>query len=631
MKATRLAQSSAKGKFDVINQVVDQRYEVLEKVGESDLFVVYRARDKSVNRMVALKLINPDFAQENGFAKELMQGVKVAASLSHPNIAATMELKPYENTGYVVVEYVRGINLKERIRRIAPFGLSAAVDFAISVAEALNYVHGMGVAHGDLRPQNIIISPEGIVKLTDFGTQEAIASSLKVQSAVLSYSASYHAPELSMSQKGTPSADIYGLGCILYEMLTGSPPYSGETLEAIADQHAFASIPSVRVINPGVPKAVEGVILKCLQKKPASRYLNAGELLTDLQAIRDALRFGKSLSWSPIEPAKANIAPARPPTEEVISPASAEQEPVAALSTSSEAFAMPEKSRPKPEHISIYLRVGIAIAGSVVLILLIVIGGISIAFWTVPKPISVPSLIGKNIDEVRETAKRLDIRLQEHAEYSDTQPRNKVFKVDRDIGSEMRPKQLINIWYSRGSTYVDVPKLTGLTREEAEKKLKEAGLVLGAITTEHDEKIADGKIARQADKHRVLHDAPIDVVISSGPKEAPIPPPTTDTTNRGANGDNGDKTNGADEKNEVHDFNRVIRIGRDGMGRRRVRIEFEDVLGLHTAIEEEHEENEPVQLSFSYVGKKIKLRILYNERVAKEVTIDPQKQTGKIE
>ncbi|MCX6382852.1 MAG: protein kinase [Armatimonadetes bacterium] len=616
----------------MINQTVDQRYEVLEKVGESDLFTVFRARDKSVNRMVALKLINPDFAQENGFARELMQGVKAAASLSHPNIAAIMELKPYENTGYVIVEYVRGINLKERIRRIAPFGLSAAVDFAISITESLNYVHAMGITHGDLRPQNIIISPEGIVKVTDFGTQTAIATSPKVQASVLPSSAPYHAPELSMAQKGTASGDIYGLGCLMYEMLTGSPPYSGESLEAIADQHAFASIPSVRVINPGVPKAVEGVILKCLQKKPADRYQSAGELLNDLQAIRDALRFGKSLSWSPIEPSKANTVPTRPPTEEVAAPTVVEQEAVSAIAASSEVTTMPEKSRAKPERISIYLRVGIAIAGSVVLILLIVIGGIAIAFWTVPKPITVPSMVGKTIEEVRDIAKKLDVRLQEHAEYSDTQTRNKVFKVDTDSGSEMRPKQLINVWYSRGSTYVDVPKLKGMTREVAEKKLKEVGLVLGSITMEHDEKVADGKIIRQADRHRVLHDAPIDVVISSGPKEvAPVPPPS-DTTNGDRDGNrDGNTINGADGSSEVHEFNRVIRIGKDGLGRRHVRIEYEDYLGLHTAIEEEHEENEPVQLSFSYVGKKIKLRIFYNDKVAKELTIDPQKQTGKIE
>lgn len=629
----RLATVPRKGNSNVLNQVVDQRYETLEKVGESELFTVYRARDKSLNRMVALKTVNPEFAQENGFAKELMQGVKTAASLTHPNIAATMELKPYENTGYIVTEFVRGINLKERIRRIAPFGLSAAIDFAISIAEALNYVHGMGAAHGDLRPQNIIITPEGMVKLTDFGTQGAIAASGKVQAALLPYIAPYHAPEISLSQKGTASGDVYGAGCILYEMLAGTPPYSADTLEAVADQHAFASPPSVRVVNPGVPKAVEGVILKCLQKKPSERYASAGELLSDLQAIRDALRFGKSLSWSPIEPAKANAAPLRPPTEETVAQRNAEAENAVAPDPSADSSDMPEKSRQRqerisayqgPDRVSIYLRAGFVFVTGVILVSLIVIGGIYLSNWTVPKAISVPSLVGKNIEDVREIAKGLDIRLQEHAEYSDTQARNKVFKVDRDIGSEMRPKQLINVWYSKGSSYVDVPKLIGLTREEAEKKLKDAGLLLGAVAIEHDDKIAEGKVIRQADKRRVLHDAPIDLVVSSGPKYAP-PPPQNDSGDS-----NRDRTSGVAGDNEIHDFNRTLKIDKDGLGRRRVKVEWEDALGLHTAIDEEHDEDERVQMSFSYVGKKIKLRVFYNDRAVKEISIDPQKQTGKI-
>ncbi len=615
----------------MINQVVDQRYEVLEKVGESELFTVYRAKDKSANRMVAIKLINPDLAQEEGFAREMMQGIKNAATLSHSNLATTYELKPYENTGYTVTEYVRGINLKERIRRIAPFGLSAAVDFAISITEALNYVHSTGVAHGDLRPQNIIISPEGVVKLTDLGTQPAIALSSQAQAAILRYSAPYHAPELSMAQKGNPAGDLYAIGCIFYEMLTGTPVYSGDSLEAVADQHAFSPIPSVRVINPGVPKAVEGILIKCLQKKPSERYRSASELLTDLQAVRDALRFGKSLSWSPIDPAKSGALPVRPTQEVNLTMTSEQLAPPEAVEEDNPTPS-PETKRAKPERISVFLRASLVFVSGVILVAIIVIGGIFLSQWTVPKAVTVPSLVGKSIEEVREITKKLDVRLQEHAEYSDMHPKSRVFKVDKDIGSEMRQKQTINVWYSRGSTYVDVPKLTALTRDEAEKKLREAGLVLGAITEEHDDKIPTGKVLRQADKHRVLHDTPIDIVLSTGPKEVP-PPPTPTEGGESANKpptEGGNVAGGADGNSEVNEFSRTIRIGQDGLGKRQVRIDYEDFLGLHTAIDEEHDEGDPVQVSFSYVGKKIKLRILYNDRLAKEITIDPKKQQGRI-
>src|SRR5262249_53768078 len=143
---------------------------------------------------------------------------------------------------YAVVDYVRGINLKERIRRIAPFTLSVAVDFAVAIGEALHYAHTVGQTHGDLRPQNVVISPEGTLKVTDFGLQAAIARSPQAQQEILLRAAPYHAPELSTKQPGTVAGDLYALGAILYEMLTGTPLYAGDSIEAIADQHAFSPI-----------------------------------------------------------------------------------------------------------------------------------------------------------------------------------------------------------------------------------------------------------------------------------------------------------------------------------------------------------------------------------------------------
>lgn len=607
----------------MINQIVDQRYEVVEKIGEGELFQVFRARDKATNKFVALKLLDASYAQEKGFAKEMMQIVRTVISLSHPNIAQVTDLKPHENTGFIVTEFVRGINLKERIRRIAPFGLSAAVDFAIAIAEALHYAHGMGVVHGDLRPQNVIISPEGHLKITDFGVQSAVATSSRAQKAILARAAPYHAPEVSMTNSGTMAGDLYALGSLFYEMLTGTPLYSGETLEAIADQHAFAPIPSPRAVNPGVPRAVEGIILKCLQKKPQERYLSASELLTDLHAVRDGLRFGKSLSWSPIEIEKTG-ATSKIPTSEESLPVQ-EDETVVSVAASSEAVAMPSRTPHNSSRVSVYIKAAFVGVTLVIIAAIVAIAGIYISNWIVPKAVAVPTLEGKSIEEARKIAQDLDIRLNEHPEYSE-KPRNLVLRTDKRIGAEIHAKQVINVWVSRGSIYVDVPKLTGMTREEAEKKLKDVGLTLGAVTTEHDPKISEGKVIRQADKTRVLHDSPIDVVLSIGPKET-VPPPIT--ANPTPPEPNNTATN-EDMTNENHDFDRVIRIGRDGSGRRKVRVDYEDFYGVHTAIDEEHDEGEQVQVNFSYTGKKIKVRIYYNDRLEKEFSLNPQSDKGKL-
>jgi serine/threonine-protein kinase len=604
----------------MINQIVDQRYEILEKVGEGELFQVFRARDKAANKVVVVKLLNSAYAREASFAKELMQGVRASANLTHPHIAPFSDLKPYEDTGLLIGEFVRGINLKERIRRIAPFALSAAVEFGIAIAEALRYAHSMGVPHGDLRPQNIIVTPEGQLKVTDFGVQSAITTSPIAQQNILRRAAPYHAPELSMTHKGTPAGDIYALGAVLYEMLTGSPLYSGDSLEAIADLHAFGTIPSPRTVNPGVPRAVEGIILKCLQKNPADRYPSASELLNDLNAVRDALRFGKPLSWSPIDISQAGVAPNRLPTEETTVVDAVE--PVADVAANSEAIPMP-KERIKPERVSFLLKTALAAVTLVIIIAGIAIAGIWVSNWAVPKAMPVPELEGKTIDEVRKIASSMDVRLNEHPEYSE-KPRNIVTRTDKKIGAEIRAKQVINVWFSRGSIYVDVPKLKGMTREEAEKKLKEAGLVLGMVKTEHDPKVAEGKILKQADKTRVLHDTPIDVVLSLGPKPVeppPVPAPT----------ESNPSPQPGEEYSETHEFERTIRIGRDGLGRRKVRIDYEDYLGVHTAIDEEHDEGDRVQVTFNYIGKKIKLQIYYNEKLEREFRINPQTDRGDMQ
>ncbi len=383
----------------MINQLVSQRYETLEKIGEGPLFTVYKARDTALNRIVALKAVAGAFARDRALMEGLERGLEASANLTHPNITHFYEWGEDGDTVYATVEFVRGINLRERIRRIAPFTLSVAVDVAVSLAEALQYAHSQGQVHGDLRPHNVIVSPEGLVKLTDFGVMAGVVESPRAQADVLARSAIYHAPELSMKQPGSVAGDIYALGAVLYEMLTGTPLYAGDSLDTIADHHAFSPIPLPRVINPGVPRSVEGIIVKCLQKQPDARYRSAGEALSDLKSVRDALRFGKPLSWSPVDVDKlANAVPQRgkgteedEKTEDRRQKAAVQskienrkskiEEPVATAAASSQAMPMPANNRLRKddERVSILLKIPIGILAGVIIALLIALGGIKAA------------------------------------------------------------------------------------------------------------------------------------------------------------------------------------------------------------------------------------------------------------
>jgi serine/threonine-protein kinase len=638
----------------VINHLVSQRYEVVEKVGISPIFAVYKARDLTASHVVALKTVQSPYADDPAFVEALHTGFTAAAKLRHPNITAFLEWGEEESAPYAVFEFVRGINLKERIRRIAPFTLSVAVDFACAITEALHYAHSVGIPHGDLRPQNIIVSPEGTLKVTDFGMQQALMRSEQAQQEVLLRAAPYHAPELSLRQPGTVSGDIYALGAILYEMVTGTPLYAADSPEAIADQHAFGAIPSPRTINPGVPRAVEGIILKCLQKRPEQRYRVAADLLNDLKSVRDALRFGKSLSWSPIEledsvssvrtalGAPAGGVPSRVPA----------LEPVANVTASSHPATMTAQNRLRAqgERISIYLKVAIGTVTAVIIAALIGLVAIWMSLWATPRPVTVPQFVGKPIEEVRRMADAMKVRLKEHTEFSDRPP-GIVYESDQEPGAKIRPNHIINVFYSKGPKYVDVPSVVGMTREDAEKRLKEAGLTIGKILTEFSDRVPTNAVIRQSAKKRVFHDAAIDLAISDGPKPEYANldnGPQNDTANGPENApDNGsspDQPNvGADNTIPTPEpppgqpertFDRTISIPNDGKGVRQVKIIYKDAQGWHDAvpvIDEPHNEGDKIPISFIYYGKEITMRIYYDEKQVWERSFDPQASRKRIQ
>ena len=610
----------------MINQLVGQRYEVLEKVGESPLFTVYKARDRVANRVVAVKALTPTAAADSLFQEGLKSGMNAAALLDHPSITHFMEFGQEGETPYLITEFVRGINLKERIRRIAPFTMSVAVDFAVALGEALHYAHSLGQFHGDLRPQNIVVSPEGTLKITDFGVQRGVSRSPQAQRSIALRSAPYHAPELSTTLPGTASGDLYAVGAILYEMLTGSPVYSGDTPESIADQHAFSDIPSSRTINPGVPKAIEGIICKCLQKRTETRYRTAAELLNDLKAVRDALRFGKSLSWSPIDVEKYSLAGERPAVMEKVT--SRRSEAVAEVAASSQAIPMPQQNsnrlRARDERVSIYLKAAIAAVVAIIFGCVLVMVGIYSFNWVEPKRVLAPQFIGKSIEDMRKLATTLKVKLNEHGEYLD-KPRNIVYRTDKDPGSQLRPGSLLNVWYSKGPNYVDVPSLVGLTQEEAEEKLKQIGLKVGAVKSENSDKVEFGRIIRQNSAKRVQHDSDINIVLSDGSEikttEVTTPEPNPDTSILGSppsNPDSSKPTVESTSSEETHTYSGRVVVRPDKHGSRQVRVEYTDSIGDHTVIDESYNENDKIPISFTYFGRKIKVRIYYDNVLQQE-------------
>ncbi|MBF1015820.1 MAG: Stk1 family PASTA domain-containing Ser/Thr kinase [Lachnospiraceae bacterium] len=261
--------------------VMGDRYEILEKIGTGGMSDVYRAKDHKLNRMVAMKILRQEFAENENFVSKFRTEAQAAAGLMHPNIVNVYDVGDENGVYYIVMELVDGITLKKYIEEKNRLTVREAVSITIQVAMGLEAAHRNNVIHRDIKPQNIMISREGKVKVTDFGIAKA-ATSNTITSNVMG-SVHYTSPEQARGGYSDAKSDIYSLGVTLFEMLTGRVPFNGDTTVAIAIKHIQEPIPSVRKYVPDIPLSVEKIVLKCCQKSPDRRYQSASELIRDLK------------------------------------------------------------------------------------------------------------------------------------------------------------------------------------------------------------------------------------------------------------------------------------------------------------------------------------------------------------
>lgn len=264
-----------------IGMLIADRYEILEKTGTGGMSVVYRAKDHKLNRMVAVKVLKQEFSDNANFVSKFRVEAQAAAGLSHPNIVNVYDVGDEKGMYYIVMEFVDGITLKKYIERKSRLTTREAVSIAIQVSLGLQAAHDNHVIHRDIKPQNIMISRDGKVKVTDFGIAKA-ATSNTITSNVMG-SVHYTSPEQARGGYSDERSDIYSLGITMFEMLTGRVPFNGETTVAIAIKHIQQPMPSPREYVPDIPRSVEQIVLKCCEKSPDRRYQNMAELIADLK------------------------------------------------------------------------------------------------------------------------------------------------------------------------------------------------------------------------------------------------------------------------------------------------------------------------------------------------------------
>jgi serine/threonine-protein kinase len=293
-------------------QLLSKRYEIQEELGKGGMAVVCRARDRMLERLVAVKILRQDYSSDPAFQERFRQEAMAAANLSHPNIVTVHDFGFDRGQLFIVMEYVPGTDLKTLIRRRGRFRPDDALPLLIQACAGIGYAHRAGLVHCDIKPQNMLVTPDGRLKVTDFGIARALASiHPEEQSEIVWGSPQYYAPEQAAGAAPAPASDVYSLGIIMYEMLTGSLPFHASTAAEFARLHLDAEPPLLTEMVPEVSPILEQIVLKVLSKEPSQRYRTADQLGRVLLNLGNA-RLSPALALTPEVASATSPLPAAP-------------------------------------------------------------------------------------------------------------------------------------------------------------------------------------------------------------------------------------------------------------------------------------------------------------------------------
>lgn len=498
------------------NTLLADRYELIKKIGSGGMGNVYQARDNRLDRIVAVKILKTEFNNDENFVRKFRRESLAAASISHPNIVSIYDVGVDEIDGgkfyYIVMEYVDGSTLKEFIKEHGPLSEKQAVNYSIQIAEALKVAHKNNIVHRDIKSQNIMITSDNRVKVTDFGiARMAGNTTMTVTNAVMG-SVHYFSPEQARGQKVDFRSDIYSMGIVLYEMLTGEVPFDSENPVSVALMHVQNPMPKPSEINPDVSNQLDQIVLKMTSKRPQDRYEKVDDIITSLKGI--LLNRGNNQSTMPIDKTEVltGAAAAHGPSKKVVRRSSEQND---------------NRGDQKKKNKKKKGNVPMGILGALVAILLItgfVFGfqKIKDIFGDSEDIIVVENLAGKPLDEAESMAANdgFVIEVLEQREEEDV-PENTILSQSIEPGTEIKTGDKIGVVISAPSDTVAMPDIRNLTISEAEAKLRPFGISITVQSNEYSTSVPVDRIISQMPKagQKAEKDSTVTVIISRGEKE----------------------------------------------------------------------------------------------------------------
>ncbi|ABK61623.1 Stk1 family PASTA domain-containing Ser/Thr kinase [Clostridium novyi] len=502
--------------------ILGNRYELLQKIGEGGMAEVYKAKCHLLNRFVAVKVLKSQYSDDIEFVNKFKQEASSAASLSHNNIVGIYDIGSENNINYIVMEYIDGKTLKQIINENGSLGFNASIDIAIQIAKALECAHNNNIIHRDVKPHNILVTRDRNIKVTDFGIAKATSSVTITNSDKIIGSAHYISPEQAKGRFVDCKTDIYSLGIILYEMVTGKVPYDGESPVSVALKHVQEElIPPIKV-NPNIPESLNKLILKAVEKEPYKRYQSAHDMIIDLNKVKQNPNVNIAANVDENEYTKimkpiADVDEKEPDLYDDIE--DEDNEEVEELK-GREFEDKREKKEKKPKGSSKSKK---KILGGIIglAVLIICVVGIFMVAGGSKKTgkVNVPNIIGLTSDKAEKLVKDAGLKFVVKEEPSD-KPKGVVIKCYPSPGTTMdlSENNEVRVIISSGSENTGVPNLVDIDFETAKEYLNMYNLKLGEVTYKYSNSVEKGKVCDQSPKagSEIKPDTTVDLVISKG-------------------------------------------------------------------------------------------------------------------
>lgn len=544
--------------------ILGNRYEIIRKIGDGGMAFVYEAKDRLLNRIVAVKVLRPEFVDDEEFLAKFKREAEAVANISHPNIVNVYDVGCDGKVNYIVMEYVDGQNLKEIIKNEGTLDEYTALDITKQIAKALSAAHKKGVIHRDIKPHNILISSEGRnVKVADFGIAKAATNSTMTNIGSIIGSVHYFSPEQAKGKPVKNNADLYSLGIVLYEMLLGKVPFKGDSPISIALQHINEDIEFSSEEKTQIPQSIRTLIKKLTEKSPEDRYQSSEEVIEDIEYIEQNIDLDFIKQYD-------DFATRRIPPVEIVNNSTSSTKD---KKTFKEKNDKNEESKPlffknKTKNNNVYNRKpnkkksnGFkgAIVGVVAVVILAVVGVVTNGFGLLNKNsdvIAMPNLINMSLEDANKTINKLDLKLTINERHDVDVERNHVISQSPSQGTELKKGDLVTIVISLGPEELSVPNLMGYTLNDAKKILEKDGLKLGSISYDYSEVYKEGTVINQnpvVGVGSIKKGDSVNVVVSKGQK--PVENHEQNNTNNDEKQDSNENIDNNDSNNNNNDNN----------------------------------------------------------------------------